>query len=181
MTPTSGADALQQKTEAEGLSSRKATPCADAECAARRARCAQELEVKCVARPMFLYAQKIRNLCKAWESTHLPDDITPLLDSAPSRNTQAIPTRGWEWHYLYRQINQSFDRTLVHAADSPVKSLSWNADGTMLASAGDDGVIVVWNAKTFDVVQLIGHKGRSTASSGIPRRIACFPPGATAP
>ncbi len=155
------AAALVQKAEAEGLKTKAdelrglaESKRIDAENAQKRERAARQQAEE------FLYAQKIRNLCKAWESTDLPDDITPLLDDLKPRSAEDPDLRGWEWHYLYSQINQAFDRTLLHAPGVTVRSVAWNADGKRLASAGDDGTIVVWDVETSQQLRrLEGHKG----------------------
>lgn len=155
------ADADAQRIEAVGLKAKADELRAEAEAKRIAAEKAQEQER--IARQQaeeFLYAQKIRNLCKAWESTDLPDDITPLLDDLKPRTPDDPDLRGWEWHYLYSQINQAFDHTLVHAPGVSVRSVAWNSDGKRLASAADDGTIVIWDVDTSQPLRrLEGHKG----------------------
>ncbi|MEX2188033.1 MAG: serine/threonine-protein kinase [Pirellulales bacterium] len=155
------AAALLQKAEAEGLKA-KADGLRDL-AESKRIAAEQAQEQERIARQQaeeFLYAQKIRNLCKAWESTDLPDDITPLLDDLKPRNADDPDLRGWEWHYLYRQINQAFDRTFLHAPGVSVRSVAWHPDGKRLASAGDNGAIVIWDVDTSKPLRrLAGHKG----------------------
>ncbi|RIK80547.1 MAG: hypothetical protein DCC68_10850 [Planctomycetota bacterium] len=155
-------EAEKQRIEAVGLKRKADDLATTAE--AKRIAAEQAQAQERIARQRaeeFLYAQKVRNLCKAWESTDLPDDITPLLDDLKPRNPGDPDLRGWEWHYLYRQINRAFDQTLVHAPNVAVSSLAWTGDGKRLASAGDDGTIVVWNADSFDPLRrLAGHKGK---------------------
>jgi WD40 repeat protein len=156
------ADAENQKTQADGLRIKADSLRANAEAKQAAAEKAEAQER--IARQQaeeFLYAQKIRNLCKAWESTDLPDDITPLLDDLKPKNPGDPDLRGWEWHYLYRQINQAFDHTLAgHAPDTSIRSLAWSNDGKRFASAGDDGTIVIWNERYEIVRRLSGHKGK---------------------
>jgi hypothetical protein len=62
--------------------------------------------------------------------------------------------RGWEWHYLMRL---SRIESLVLKNNAEVNGVAFSPDGEMLASAGGDGSVKIWNSRTGDVVQTIPH------------------------
>jgi WD40 repeat protein len=156
----SRAAAMREKAIADDLRTKSEGLRIVAEQQRDAARQAKDLETKARQQAEeFLYAQKIRNLCKAWESTDLPDDITPLLDDLKPQRADDPDLRGWEWHYLYNQINQAFDKVLVHAPDVTVTSMSWSPDGKVIVAAGTDGMISLWDAEHGKLLRkFVGHK-----------------------
>ena len=62
-----------------------------------------------------------------------------LLDECPK------DLRGWEWHYLMRLCRVE---PLVLRDKTEVNSLAFSSDGELLASAGGDGAVKVWNSRT---------------------------------
>ncbi len=89
--------------------------------------------------------------------------------------------RGWEWHYLMRLCRVE---PLVLKDTTEVNSVAFSADGELLASAGGDGTIKVWNSRTGDriktlsnahtdsVVSIAFHPGgKYVASAGADRQV----------
>jgi WD40 repeat protein len=60
--------------------------------------------------------------------------------------------RGWEWHYLMRLCRVE---PLVIRDKAEVNSLAFSPDGELLASAGGDGAVKIWNSKTGKVIQTL--------------------------
>jgi eukaryotic-like serine/threonine-protein kinase len=58
--------------------------------------------------------------------------------------------RRWEWHYLMRLCRA---QPLVLQDTTAVNSIAFSSDGALLASAGEDGRIKIWNSKTGALVQ----------------------------
>jgi eukaryotic-like serine/threonine-protein kinase len=66
--------------------------------------------------------------------------------------------RGWEWYYLNGLCHR--ERVTMVAGAGALYSTAWNPDGTRLASAGDAGIIRVWNPETGrQILAVPGHAG----------------------
>jgi WD40 repeat protein/serine/threonine protein kinase len=69
--------------------------------------------------------------------------------------------RGWEWNYLMRLSKVEplvlRDRTRVHG-------VAFSPDGELLASAGADGFVKIWNSRTGDPVKTFDTRTRSVVS-----------------
>jgi WD40 repeat protein/ribosomal protein S27E len=115
----------------------------------------------------LLYGHNIRTLCAAWESQNLPDDITPLLNRWRPKSPDDHDPRGWEWHYLYNQINTPFAAVFRHAEKGFVSAVAWSPDGKRLATAGHG--VRVWDATQWrsgelkPIWQLSAHSDNITA------------------
>jgi WD40 repeat protein/serine/threonine protein kinase len=68
------------------------------------------------------------------------------LDKCPAE------LRQWEWHYLNRLCRVE---PVVVRVKSEVNSVAFGRDGELIASAGGDGAIKVWNSKTGEMVQTL--------------------------
>jgi WD40 repeat protein/serine/threonine protein kinase len=60
--------------------------------------------------------------------------------------------RGWEWHYLMRLCRVE---PLVLKDKTEVNSVAFSPDGAVLASAGGNGTIKVWNSRTGDRIKIL--------------------------
>jgi eukaryotic-like serine/threonine-protein kinase len=58
--------------------------------------------------------------------------------------------RGWEWHYLMRLCK--VDAVIIRVG-TEVLGVAFSPDGELLASAGGDGTIKVWNSRTGELVR----------------------------
>jgi WD40 repeat protein/serine/threonine protein kinase len=74
--------------------------------------------------------------------------------AAARRALDACPEdlRGWEWNYLMRLCKVD---PLVIPDRSEVNGVAFSSDGELLASAGGDGRVTIWNSKTGEVIREI--------------------------
>jgi WD40 repeat protein/serine/threonine protein kinase len=72
--------------------------------------------------------------------------------SAALRALEECPKdlRGWEWYYLMRRCKVE---PLVIRDKTAVNGVAFSPNGEILASAGGDGAIRIWNSKTGKVIQ----------------------------
>ena len=72
------------------------------------------------------------------------------LDSVPTEQ------RGWEWHYLKRQIRGGLFTIYGHTG--PVTGISFSRDGNRIATSSSDNTAKVWDARTgTPLFDLKGH------------------------
>jgi WD40 repeat protein/serine/threonine protein kinase len=66
--------------------------------------------------------------------------------------------RRWEWHYLMRLCKVE---PLVLRDKAEVNGVAFSPDGELLASAGGDGAVKVWNSRTGEVIRILdkAHSG----------------------
>jgi WD40 repeat protein/serine/threonine protein kinase len=69
--------------------------------------------------------------------------------------------RGWEWHYLMRLCKVE---PLVLRDKAGVHGVAFSPDGELLASAGEDGAVKLWNSRTGAVVKTIATHTDSVIS-----------------
>jgi len=69
--------------------------------------------------------------------------------------------RDWEWHYLMRL---SRIEPLIVRDDTEFHGVAFSPGGELLASAGGDGNIKIWNSKTGDVLQTIAAHTEAVVS-----------------
>jgi WD40 repeat protein len=84
------------------------------------------------------YYQRIGLAEREWSANNL-GRMEQLLGEC------ADDLRGWEWHYL-RGLRRNCLPALRH--DGPVLSAAISPDGERIASASQDGVIKIWDART---------------------------------
>jgi WD40 repeat protein len=86
-----------------------------------------------------------------WElSADNLDRALKLLDASPQ------DLRNWEWRYLMRLCRVD---PLVVPDDTVVHGVAFSPDGQLLASAGGDGTVKIWNSRTGARLQRIpAHK-----------------------
>jgi WD40 repeat protein len=161
-------EADRQRQEAQHRKAEADQQRANAENALTQARQAQAQETEArQAAERLLYGHNIRTLCAAWESQNLPDDITPLLNRWLPKAAGEHDPRGWEWHYLYNQINTTFTAKFRHADKGSVSAVAWSPDGRRLATVGQG--VKMWDATKWDAAdqkplwQISAHSGNISA------------------
>src|SRR4029453_16133503 len=69
--------------------------------------------------------------------------------------------REWEWYYLMRNCRVE---PVILRDTTEVNSLAFSADGELLATAGGDGTVKVWNSRTGAVKKAFtGHPNYATS------------------
>jgi WD40 repeat protein/tRNA A-37 threonylcarbamoyl transferase component Bud32 len=80
-----------------------------------------------------------------------PGRAEELLAACPPK------LRGWEWHYLRRQVLGTPDPL---RSSSHLFALAVDSTGRVLAAGGSDGSIDIWDLEWSAQVHLDGHRGR---------------------
>jgi WD40 repeat protein/serine/threonine protein kinase len=100
----------------------------------------------------FQYFQHIALANTAWRDGSL-GRLEMLLDDCPAAD------RGhWEWRYLKRQCHAELLKLQGHKGG--IFAMAYRPDGQRLASAGLDGALKIWDARTGDpLVAVPAHDG----------------------
>lgn len=103
-----------------------------------------------------LYAGLMARAEKAWLSGNLLEMRQLLLSH--QKRAHEVDGRGFEWYYLWRLANRQRATLVGHRG--PVGALAASADGTLLATAGSEGTIWLWNAGNGqERARLRSHQG----------------------
>jgi WD40 repeat protein len=129
----------------------------------RQRKLAREAESK--AR-RFFYATQM-TLVEQARREKQNDRVVQLLRSLVPENPDQEDLRGWEWHHLWRQYHGEESRLRGHKG--AVTAVAFSPDDRLLASAGADKTIKVWDLATGRLKRSIdAHSDRVSSISFSP-------------
>ena len=103
-----------------------------------------------------LYDAQVQRAWQAWQAGDL-DGFDRLLEQVEPHGNEP-DRRGWEWFYLRSLAHQERWSWNVHAG--PVRAVAFRHDGVQMASAGEDGSVLIWDvSEGRPVARLEGHTG----------------------
>jgi WD40 repeat protein/serine/threonine protein kinase len=114
------------------------------------------------------YASQISAAEQAWEGQHLVT-LGELLDGLRPASGQP-DRRGFEWHYLWQRYQEAGFRFPRHGG---FKRVAYAPDGRLLATAGTEGCICLWDTATAHL------RHEFPAHRGAVRALAFGPDGQT--
>jgi WD40 repeat protein/tRNA A-37 threonylcarbamoyl transferase component Bud32 len=108
-----------------------------------------------------LYISDMNRAYRDWEAGNVPRALELLEKHLPGPGS-GEDLRGFEWHYLWRLCHP--DVLTLHGHSNQVYGVAFSPDGRLLASAGRDGVVKVWDAaKGKELHSLEKHVSRVLA------------------
>jgi WD40 repeat protein len=103
-----------------------------------------------------LYAARINLAEQIFEQGNVAR-VVALLDSLRPASGQG-DLRGFEWYHLWQLCHSERRHLAGHAA--PVRAVAYSADGSLLATAGNEHAIRIWDALTGRERHVLkGHQG----------------------
>ncbi len=103
-----------------------------------------------------LYLARMNLASRAWEEGQIVR-VLELLEKTRPEATGGIDLRGFEWHYLWRCCHEH-DLRVIPAHAASIAQLAWSPKGNIVASAGKDGLVKLWDSTNGELLaELRGH------------------------
>jgi WD40 repeat protein len=101
------------------------------------------------------YVAKISLGARDYRDANIGHLLQLLKETEPEPGKPDL--RGFEWHYLKSLCER--ERLTVNASDQALRALDYSPEGRRVATAGDDGIIRIWDAATGKILQTFqdGH------------------------
>jgi WD40 repeat protein/serine/threonine protein kinase/tetratricopeptide (TPR) repeat protein len=113
-----------------------------------------------------LYVAQMQVAQQAWERVRGVPRMMAILDRWKPSETEP-DLRGWEWYYL-KSLEHSESR-LITSHTGNVRCCAWSPDGRLLATGGDDKMVLLSDAETGERIRTLEeHTDRITALSWKP-------------
>jgi WD40 repeat protein len=107
-----------------------------------------------------LYTAHMQQAQLEWERSNLAR-VRELLAKYASPAPEQVDQRGWEWHYWTRMCEQELRTLKGH--EGAVTAVAFNSDGSLVASAGQDGKLCIWNVGDGTLVcEIKAHENAAT-------------------